>query len=305
MLKGFHLIPGSTIGVVAPASCDDITIIKNNIKDFESLGFKMKFGSHLFDKYGYFAGKAIDRANDINNMFSDTSIDGILCLRGGYGSIQVLPYLNTDLIIKNPKFFCGFSDITILINYLCKLNLISFHGPMINSNFNDIATLNSLTNIIQSNKKYLYYDLSKLDNIKIINGRSFYGKLVGGNLSIICSAIGSKYEINTDNNILLIEEINELPYVIDRLLSQLIFSNKIQNCNGIICGHFKNCSLSNYDRSFTTEEVIINKLSNFNIPIIINFPFGHDYPNLTLPLGCSTEFNYKDLRLTFLDNLLD
>lgn len=304
MLKGRHLTSNSTIGIVAPASCDDITIIKNKIHDFKNLGFKIKLGSHLLDKYGYFAGKAIDRANDINNMFKDTSIDGIICLRGGYGSIQVLPYLDTNLIINNPKFFCGFSDITILINYLSQLNLISFHGPMINSDFNDIITLNSITSIMKSHEKNFYYDLNKFHNINVINGKSFSGKLVGGNLSVICSAIGTKYEINTDNNILLLEEINEFPYVIDRLLSQLILSNKIQNCSGIICGHFKNCSLSNYDHSFTTEEVIINKLSPFNIPIIINFPFGHDYPNLTLPLGCLTEFNYKELTLTFLDNML-
>ena len=100
-----------------------------------------------------------------------------------------------------------------------------------------------------------------------------------------------------------IEEINEYPYAIDRMLSQLILSEKFKSCNGIILGHFKNCSLNNYTKSFTLKEIFINKLSTLGIPIIINFPFGHDYPNLTLPIGVIGKFSYKNMTLSF-DNFL-
>ena len=301
MLKGKHLNKNSNLGIIAPASCDEKIIINNNIDAFKKLNFKIKTSHHLYDKYGYLAGKDLDRANDLNNMFADDSIDGIICLRGGYGSINTIPYLDIKCIKNNPKFFCGYSDITILLNYLSSLGLITFHGPMVNSNFNDKITLESFISISTSNT--FTYNLSNYKNIEIINPKSFSGKMSGGNLSVICSSLGTPYEINTDNSILLIEEINEYPYAIDRMLSQLILSEKFKSCNGIILGHFKNCSLNNYTKSFTLKEIFINKLSTLGIPIIINFPFGHDYPNLTLPIGVIGKFSYKNMTLSF-DNFL-
>ena len=301
MLKGKHLNKNSTLGIIAPSSCDEKQIINNNIHAFKKLNFNVKTSPHLYDKYGYLAGKDKDRAKDLNDMFSDSFVDGIICLRGGYGSIRIIPYLDTQCIKNNPKFFCGYSDITILLNYLSSLNLITFHGPMINSNFNDKTTLESFISISTSNT--FTYNISKYPNIEIINAKSFSGKIAGGNLSVICSSLGTPYEINTDNSILLIEEINEYPYAIDRMLSQLILSNKLKNCNGIILGHFKNCNLTNYTKSFTLKEVFLNRLSSLNIPIIINFPFGHDYPNLTLPIGAIGKFSYKNMTLSF-DNFL-
>ena len=240
MIKGKHLNKNSTLGIIAPASCDEKKIINKNIDAFKKLNFKIKTSHHLYDKYGYLAGKDLDRANDLNNMFADDSIDGIICLRGGYGSINTIPYLDIKCIKNNPKFFCGYSDITILLNYLSSyLDLITFHGPMVNSNFNDKITLNSFISISTSNSNTFTYNLLDYDNIEIINPKSFSGKMSGGNLSVICSSLGTPYEINTNNSILLIEEVNEYPYAIDRMLSQLILSKKLKSCNGIILGHFK------------------------------------------------------------------
>ncbi len=304
MIKGKHLNKNSTLGIIAPASCDEKKIINKNIENLKNIGFKIEFSQHIYDKYGYLAGKDLDRAKELNNMFADSSIDGIICLRGGYGSINIIPYLDIENIKNNPKFFCGYSDITILLNYLSSyLDLITFHGPMVNSNFNDKITLNSFISISTSNSNTFTYNLLDYDNIEIINPKSFSGKIIGGNLSIICSSLGTPYEIDTDNSILLIEEVNEYPYVIDRMLSQLLLSKKLKNCNGIILGHFKNCNLNNYNRSLTLKEIFMNKLSNLKIPIIINFPFGHDYPNLTIPIGATGKFSYKNMTLSF-DNFL-
>lgn len=293
-MNNYILKPNATLGIIAPASPDDKTFINNKINEFSSLGFNVKLGNHLFDKCGFLAGSDKDRATDLMNMFLDTDIDGIICFRGGYGSIRILPYLDINLIENNKKFFCGYSDITILLNYFAKHNIISFHGPMVNSNFKNKATLENFLNLCKFSLNNYSLNLFN-DNLRIYNKNNFFGKIVGGNLSIICSSIGTPYEINTKDSILLIEEVNEAPYAIDRMLTQLYLNNKLSCCNGIILGHMKGC-FSNYS---SLERIILDKLVPLNIPIISNAHFGHDYPNLTIPIGAIGYFNISNYTLTF------
>lgn len=306
MLKGSILNNSSTIGIIAPSSYEDNTKINNLINQFKTLGFNIKLGNHLFEKNSFFAGSDYNRASDINDMFADKNIDGIICLRGGYGSIRTIPYINKELIINNPKFFCGFSDITMLLNYFNSLGLITFHGPMINSNFNDIKTLSSFINIIKTHNTNFFYNLNLYPYINYSNLKSFSGKLVGGNLSILCSSIGTPYEIDTSNSIIFLEEINEAPYTIDRMLTQLIFANKFKSCNGVIVGYLSNTS--NYNNSNDKklfEQTIIDRLKPLNIPIILGFPCGHNYPNLTIPIGCNILFDSISKNIIFLDSFLN
>ena len=303
MLKGKTLKPGSTIGIVAPASPEDSKTIDDKINSFLSLGFNVKLGNHIYDRYGYLAGSDYNRALDINNMFIDDEVDGIVCFRGGYGSIRALPYIVLQAIKKYPKFFCGYSDITILLNYFAKHGLITFHGPMINSNFNDKVTLDYFLKVTSTNCK-LTYNLNKFNNISFINKNSFSGKLVGGNLSVICSSIGTEFEVNTDNSILLIEDVSEVPYSIDRMLTKLIYCGKFDKCNGIILGEFTDCALKDYSRSLTLEELFIDRLKPLNIPIINGFPFGHDYPNVIMPLGVEAKFQARNNVINIMENCL-
>ncbi|MEG0857824.1 MAG: LD-carboxypeptidase [Terrisporobacter sp.] len=303
-MKLKHLIPGDTIGIVAPASPSDTNFINKKIATFNSLGFNIKKGNYIYKKHGYLCGTDKERADDLINMFIDPSVDAIVCFRGGYGSIRLLDNLDLNLIKSHPKPFCGYSDITILLNYLnrqCKFP--TFHGPMINSNFNDSITKNYFINVLTNSNKHFSYDLKNMENINILNNTDFEGKLVGGNLSMICSAIGTPYDINFKNSIVFLEEVNENPYVIDRLLSQMIYANKFKYCNGIILGHFTDCSLSDYSKSFTLEDIIIQKLMPLNIPIIKNFPAGHSYPNITLPIGCRLNYDSRTLLLTMSENI--
>lgn len=304
MLKGKKLDQGSTIGIIAPASCEDRDVIDIKVKEFASLGFKIKLAPHLYDQYGYLAGTDYYRALDINNMFLDDSVDGIVCFRGGYGSSRCLPFIDFDIIKCHPKFFCGYSDITLLLNYFSKLGLITFHGPMINSNFKDMSTTTSFLDICSNNYKNYKYHLNSYKNIYSINEDCFCGKIVGGNLTMICSSLGTKYEIDTSNSILLIEEVGESPYVIDRLLTQLLQNRKFKNCNGIMFGSFNDCTISDYSKSFTIKEIIEEKLKPLGLPIICNLPFGHDYPNITFPIGAIGEFSPKNMTLTIKDNFL-
>ncbi|MBD7912664.1 S66 peptidase family protein [Clostridium cibarium] len=304
MLKGKTLNAGATIGIIAPSSPEDKEIINKKIEKFISLGFNIKLGSHLFDKYGYLAGSDQDRADDINNMFQDSSVDGIVCFRGGYGSIRTLSFINNKLIRSNPKFFCGYSDITLLLNYFSKLGLITFHGPMINSNFDDLATLDSFMSIISSNTSKYTYDLNLYKEITYLNPSSFTGKIVGGNLSMICSSLSTPYEVDMKNSILLLEDVNESPYAIDRMLTQLIYNKNLKKCKGIILGSFDGCTLPDYTKSLRLDQVFTDRLKPLEIPIIIGFPFGHSYPNLTIPIGCKAKFSYEKKLFTVEETFL-
>lgn len=307
MLKGRILNKKtSTIGIVAPSSYEEESIINDKITSLSSLGFNLKLGKHIYNRSSFFAGTDKERAEDIMDMFLDSSVDGILCLRGGYGSIRIIPYIDTNIILDNPKFFCGFSDITILLNYFSSLGLITFHGPMVNSNFNDLITYNSFLNISGYNLKNYIYNLNNYPAISYYNEKSFSGIIKGGNLSVICSSIGTPWEINTENSILLLEEINEPSYRIDRMITQLINCGLITKCNGIIIGYLSN--KNNYNNSKEKKELentVLEVLMPLNIPFIIGFPFGHNYPNLTIPIGTTASFSNNNKTLTICDNFLN
>ena len=290
-LKSISNFP--TIGIVAPASPESREYIDKKISLFESLGFKIKKGKHLYDSFGYLAGMDKDRANDLNSMFEDKEVDAIVCLRGGYGSIRMAPYLDLKIIKKNPKPLFGYSDITLLLNYIYnKCNFSTFHGPMITSDFNDNITKEYFLKIIQNNNK-ITYNLKDIchNNYLIYNSKDFKGNIVGGNLSIICSTIGTPYEVKFKNNILLVEDVNENPYSVDRMLSQLIFCGKLKKLSGILIGNFTNCTSN--DTSLSVEKIIKDKLTPLGIPIIYGLKIGHEYPNITIPIGSSFKFFSK------------
>lgn len=293
-----------TIGVVAPASPEDNATISGKISTIKKYGFKVVEGPHLYDKKGYLAGEDKDRADDINKFFANPEIDAIICFRGGYGCMRMAKYLDLNTIKKNPKIFCGYSDITLLLNYFSKkCSLVTFHGPMINSKLEDTQTLNSFLNLLCSKNDSFTYNLNSLNCSIPYNDRDFSGRLVGGNLAIICSTIGTPYEIDFTNSILLIEEINESPYAIDRMLTQLLCSQKLNSCKGIILGQFTDCGLKDYSKSLTVDEIIKDRLAPLNIPIISKFPFGHSYPNLVVPIGANASYSSKNKMLSINDTI--
>ena len=274
MLKGKCLNENSTIGILAPASPENASFINNKLSIFKTLCFSnIKLAKHIYDKDDYLAGSDKDRASDINDMFKNDSIDGILCFRGGYGSLRTLQFIDDDIIKSHPKFFCGFSDITLLLDHFKNLGLIGFHGPMINSNLSDCETVKSLLDISCYNLSNYSYKLNDYHDMIYINDTSFSGQLIGGNLATICSSIGTPYEVKTNNSIVLLEEVNEEPYVIDRLLTQLLFHNFFNSCNGIIVGHVNKSRLFDLCYKKHLQQIFINRLKDLHIPMIVGFPF--------------------------------
>lgn len=283
MVKFQKLKVGDTIGIVSPASGDSADVINYNISSFKNLGFKIKEGKYLRRKNDYLAASDKERAEDLMEMFKDKEVKAIVAYRGGYGCIRMLPYLDMGVIKKNPKILCGYSDLTVLLNYLSqKTGLITFHGPMINSKISsDEITKNSFLSLLTDESNLI--NISTRD-FKVENKELFRGILCGGNLTMICSTLGTPYEINTRNKILMIEDVNEENYAIDRYLMQLKLSGKLDSCRAFLIGYF-----TPYNPK--TINTILSILLPYKKPIIYNIPFGHDYPNITLPIGSSILFD--------------
>lgn len=299
---GKKLIPGSTLGIVSPAGPASAEDIEKGINSLKAMGFKIKKGKHIYDKNGYLAGEDEARAQDLLDMFKDNEVDGIMCVRGGYGAMRILPYLDFRIIKCNPKAFIGFSDITVLLNYFNKCcGLITFHGPMVNSNWNDKETAAGFLKVVREDPCPLIISNPPSIPTGCNMAACVEGRLVGGNLSLISHTMGTPYEIDTKNSILFMEEVGEEPYAIDRMLTQLLLSGKLQQCRGIILGQFTDCNPKSSDNSLSLQQVFEDRLFSIKLPLLQNLMSGHSYPKLTLPIGSRVMLDTKKGTLEVLE----
>ncbi|MDO4535567.1 MAG: LD-carboxypeptidase [Clostridium perfringens] len=281
ILKKLYI--GDTIGIISPAGCEKNNLTDYNLKQIKDLGFKIKESSNLRKINKYLAGTDKERANDFMEMYKNPSIKAILCYRGGYGSIRMMRYVDWNIVKNNSKIFCGFSDITLLLNYINKVsNSPTFHTPMANSNFKDKLTKEYFLSLLTANNNI---DLNQFNSIKVFNKKNISASLCGGNLSMICSAIGTPYDIDTTDKILILEDVNEPIYKIDRMLTQLLVCGKLHKCSGFILGYF---TPYNDDILTLIKEILIP----LNKPIVAGFPIGHDYPNISLPIGSTITLDF-------------
>ena len=288
---------GDTIGIVAPSGpFKDITLDEVE-KVLNNLGYNVKFAKSCYGSYkGYLSSEDKVRARDIEDMFFDKNIDGIFCLRGGYGTTRILDLIDYNIIKNNPKFFVGFSDITALhIAFNKYADLVTFHGVMAGTSYKwDEFTYNSLINALNNN-------INKFENpnnepiYTVVKGECT-GELIGGNLALITSSIGSKFEIDVKGKILFIEDVGESIYRLDRMLTQLSLAGKFDDCVGIVFGDFCDCNKEN-DDDFEILELIEDRVSKYNKPCIYNLKSGHCTPMITLPFGCKYRLNATEKTL--------
>ncbi|MEG1310617.1 MAG: LD-carboxypeptidase [Romboutsia sp.] len=294
---------GDTIGIISPSSQFTEYSLDEIKTGFNDLGYKVKFGKSVDKVYkGYLSGEDTIRAKDIEDMFLDNDITGIICMRGGYGTPRILEMIDYNIIKSNPKFFIGFSDITALhIAFNQKANLSTVHGIMGGSILKwDAFTYKSLIDTLNLKEKLI---ISNPRNEKIVTIKPGYceGKVIGGNLSLIVSTIGSEYEIDTNGKILFIEEIGEPVYKIDRMLTQLGMSGKFSNCKGIIFGDFSDCN--NIDENeFRIEELLKDRVLKYNKPCIYNLKSGHCMPMISLPFGIDCKLDATNQTIEFFKN---
>lgn len=305
MIKPKALQKGDRVAIISPASPSDKSLIDEYIGSLNKLGLKVIVGESCLSEHGFLSGTDDIRANDINCMFADKNIKGIFALRGGYGCARLLDLIDFKLIKKNPKIFIGYSDITALhIAINQKSKLITYHGPMISTEL-----IKGLDEYSADYYKKFIFGYDKVDelfnpegyNLEIINPGIASGELIGGNLSLICSSLGTKYEINTKNKILFLEEVEEVPYKIDRMLTQLKQSGKLKDANGIILGSFTNCIAPNNKKSLSLQEVFKEIILPLKKPTISNLACGHCLPTLTLPLGTKLFLDANNKKIKFIE----
>ncbi|MDR3595449.1 LD-carboxypeptidase [Clostridium sp.] len=295
MIRPKPLRKGDRIGLIATSSPVKEDRIEPSIKAMEDLGLEVVLGESCRGYHGFLSGSDELRANDINKMFKDKSIKGIFVIRGGYGAARILDMIDYDMIKKNPKVFVGYSDVTALHNIFNeKCKLITYHAPMPSTELYkgiDDYTMEYLKKNIFSDEPLGILRNPEGQEIKTLVSGNAEGKLVGGNLSLVVSSLGTSYEINTKGKILFLEDVDERPYKIDRMLIQLKQSGKFKDAAGIILGAWTNCEAKEGDNSLNLMEVFEELIKPENKPTIYNLICGHCLPTISIPLGSKAIIN--------------
>lgn len=290
------------VGLSSPTTDERLDL---SIKVMEQMGFKVVVGESCKGHYGYLSGDDDIRANDLNKMFSDKAISGIFAIRGGYGSTRLLDKIDYNIIKKNPKMFCGYSDVTAIHNVINeKCNFITFHGPMpateIYKGLDEYTEYYLKKNIFTSKPLGILKNTNGMEMKSLFNGKAT-GQLVGGNLSVVCSTLGTKYEVDTKGKILFLEEVDEYPYKIDRMLMQLKQCNKFKDAKGILLGKWTECVPPRGRESLSLIEIFNQIIKPERKPTIYNLCCGHCLPTMTLPLGAKVLVNANTKEITVLE----
>jgi len=279
---------GGTVGLVCPSSSVSTERVQECADTIKKMGFVPKLSDNLDRSYkGLMAGTGQERADLLNAMFADPDVDAIFCVRGGDGSSRIMEYLDYDLIRKNPKIFVGYSDITNLhlaITQNC--DFVTFHGPMVSSNmvnnFDD-ETKNSFFNAINADADYEFHNPKGFE-IGVLSEGKASGKLIGGNLSLLSASVGTPYQMDTNGNIIFIEEVDEPTSKIEKWMYHLRNAGLLEKASGIVLGQFTDMSI-NCDEDFDAVSCIADVCGDLGIPIMYNIQSGHGFPMMTLPMG--------------------
>lgn len=303
-----HLKPGDTVGLLSSGfRASDEDGIQYASERLKALGLNVKYGKSILKHDAYFAGTDKERAADLNEMFADSKVKAIFEVRGGWGSNRILPYLNYELIKNNPKILIGFSDITsLLLAIHSKTNLVTFHGPMGIEAWPQF-TVNYLKRILFAGEKVVLANPKTFDSqvdiiqtdyrIRTITGGVAKGKLIGGNLTVIVSMLGSEYLPNWKGAILFIEDVDEDYYQIDRMMEQLKMAGVLDKISGFIFGQCKRCSAggsgstSSTIGSLTLTQILNHYIKPLRIPAWSGAMIGHESQMFTLPEGISVQID--------------
>lgn len=284
MIKPKALKRGDTIGIVAPASNIKKDLLEQGCQELEALGFKTYFRPDIVSSFRYFSGTRERRTAEFLEMLHSPDIHAIFCARGGYGSGQLIPSLDPDFFRANAKIVNGSSDITILLNWIERTGVVSFHGPMV------------ATAIREGRSAYdraVFVDLLQgkalvefpTNETRVVRPGVGEGRLIGGCLSLVVATLGTRHEIDTDDAIVVLEDLDTKPYQIDRMITHLKQAGKFDGVRGVIFGEMLNCA-QHANQGYTLEEVLLDLLDEYSFPILFGFATGHtSRPNVMVPFG--------------------
>lgn len=300
-----RLNKGNTIAIMAPAGAIfKVDYILSFKKILEELGFNVIEGKTLYAKYGYLAGEDEFRAQEFNSFFANPEVHGIIAMRGGWGCARMLDLIDYQTIAANPKVLMGFSDITsLLIAIYAKTGLVSFHGPMGYSSWNEYS-MGYVKKILMEGRNDVVLQNPYTDNAtnqQTINGGTAIGTLIGGNLTVIASIMGSSYLPNWDDKILFLEETQEEVYRIDRMITQLKLAGILDNIKGIVFGMCDECDPKKPEESLNLQEMLKGHFKSLRIPAFIGAAFGHVENNYTLPIGINAKLDADARTISLLD----
>jgi muramoyltetrapeptide carboxypeptidase len=326
IIKPKALGRGDAIGVVAPAGPVNRERMERAIARVEARGFRLKTYGDIYRSHGYLAGDDATRASEFMEAFGDAETSAVWCARGGYGVARILDKIDFSVVRRNPKAFVGFSDITLLHSAIQQqTGLITFHGPNLQDGFGKpeempAANAAALWRAVMgptidapapgppAGKGGYTFDFGGIDprvELLTMSGGVVSGGLMGGNLAVISGLIGTRHAIEPSGCILLLEDISERVYRIDRYLSQLRMSGKLAQVAGVLLGDFS------YDDDEPAEEesavlaVLAEYLIPLGVPILARFPAGHRRYNLALPIGGLVELDANAGRVTVLEDSVE
>ena len=312
ILKPPRLKRHDVIGIVAPASAPSTCEkIDKGIRYLEKLGYRVKLGKSAKKVHGYFAGKDANRAHDLNAMFADRQVKAIFAVRGGYGTPRLLEHIDYTLVKRNPKILVGYSDLTALqLAIFAKTRLVTFSGPMLAVEMFekfDPFTEEFLWKMLTSPHplgKVSNPDDDPLKSLSTPSKKSrVVGRLLGGNLSMIISIMGTRFEPNFTSHILFFEEVGEEPYRLDRMLTHLKLAGIFRKVKAIIIGTLTDCVPSDKTKpSLSTDEVLQELTEDLKIPVLSHLAYGHMPRKLTMPIGLKVKVNSRLGTLEFLES---
>ncbi|MBI2678821.1 MAG: LD-carboxypeptidase [Candidatus Koribacter versatilis] len=298
------LLPGDTVGIVAPASNLQPAMLEAGVRGLERMGYRPFYLPSILDQDIFFAGSVERRARELEEMFGREEVRAILCARGGYGANTLLGALDLKKIAVHPKIFCGCSDITTLLTYFTDAGgFVTLHGPMVTKDFagqpGSGVELASWQAAVSGKAEW---EIASSDVRTLVEG-SAEGVLYGGCLSMLVASLGTPYEIETSGTILFMEDVATKPYQIDRMLMHLRLAGKFEGVRGIVLGEMLDCK-QHPDQKYTLDEVILRVVGELGVPVATGLKSGHvTGENITLPIGVRARLAAnQNVKLTVLES---
>ncbi len=276
--------------------------------NIEGMGFRVKPAKNLRAQRGFTAGTDAQRLQDLHDMFADPEVKAVWCVRGGYGCTRLLPLLDFDLIRRNPKILIGYSDVTALLQAIhLQTGLVCFHGPVASATFTDYAKTQLQALLMQPTNDYVIRLAQGQKNKKeteyqpvVIRSGTAEGTLAGGNLSLMAAMAGTPHAFDLRGKLVFIEEVEERPYRVDRMLTTLLQAANLQKATGIALGVFNACHPKKDELSLSLMETLQDRLGDIGIPVVYGLSFGHVSDNCTLPVGISARMDANAFEIVLL-----
>ena len=311
LIKPARLRPGDLVGIVAPGGHTNEAAIEKAVANIESLGLRARVGDNIHYVYGNYAGTVRQRLDDLHGMFRDPDIKAVWAIRGGSGCISLLEHLDYRLLRAHPKALIGYSDITCLHLALLKhAGLVSFHGPVASSAFSDYAVTH-LRNVLMTPQDNYTIAMSAENALagqehanyraRTIHPGIATGRLIGGNLSLFSALAGTPYAVDFTDAILYLEEVNEEPYRVDRMMTQLQLSQGFRKAAAVVLGIFENCEGVDGEGALSLDDTVDQHLLPLTRPAVAGYSFGHIRHQFTLPVGIRARLDTEQQTLTLLE----